>query len=30
LVGDGLVRNGSVAKKFAADSPSFNWFLLIF
>jgi hypothetical protein len=26
-VGDGSVRNGSVAKKVAADPPSFNWFV---
>jgi hypothetical protein len=25
-VGDGSFRNGSVAKKVAADHPSFNWF----
>jgi hypothetical protein len=29
-VGDGSVRNGLVAKKVAADAPSFNWFLIKF
>jgi hypothetical protein len=27
-VGDGSVRNGLVAKRVAADPPSFNWFVL--
>jgi hypothetical protein len=30
LVGEGSVGNGSVAKKVAADPPSFNWFVTLF
>jgi hypothetical protein len=29
-LGDGSVRNGLVAKKVAADPPSFNWLLLAY